>query len=100
MLLHLVNKMSRLLQPSVIFIDGAEKPFYKKVPKEEKELEPKRLGTKLFKGIVKPILPEDRVLVLSITGKPWTAKAKGLKKTYERVYFIFHRLYFFNSNIF
>lgn len=86
MLLHLINKMSRILQPSVIFIDGAEKPFYKKVPKEERALEPKRIGKKLFKGIVKPILPEDRVLVLSITGKPWTAKATGLAKAYERVF--------------
>lgn len=97
MLLHLINKMSRILQPSIIFIDGAEKPFYKKVPKEEKQLEPKRLGKKLFKGIIKPILPEDRVLVLSITGKPWTARAKGLTKTYERVklhvYFDKHNTY-------
>lgn len=85
MLLHLINKMSRILQPSIIFIDGAEKPFYKKVPKAEKQFEPKKIGKKLFKGIVKPILPEDRVLVFSVTGQPWAAKAAGLKKTYERV---------------
>lgn len=85
MLLHLINKMSRLLQPSVIFFDGAEAPFYKKVPKPEKALEPKRLGNKILKGIVKPLLPEDRVIVLGITGKPWTARAKPLKKAFERV---------------
>lgn len=85
MLLHLINKMSRVLQPAIIFIDGAEKPFYKKVPKEEKPLEPKRIGKKLFKGIVKPITPQDRVLVFSITGKPWAGKAAKLKKTFERV---------------
>lgn len=29
--LHLVNKMSRILQPTILFIDGAHKPFIKKV---------------------------------------------------------------------
>lgn len=85
MLLHLINKMSRLLQPSIIFFDGAEAPFYKKVPKLEKALEPKRLGNKILKGIVKPLLPEDRVLVLGITGQPFAARAKPMQKAYERV---------------
>lgn len=85
MLLHLINKMSRLLQPSIIFFDGAEAPFYKKVPKPERALEPKKMGKKLLKGIIKPILPEDRVMVLGITGKPWTAKAKPILKAFERV---------------
>lgn len=53
MLVHLVNKVSRLLQPSVIFMDGAEKPFVKKIPKTDKT-DPKRLKKdlpKLVKGI-------------------------------------------------
>lgn len=85
MLLHLVNKMSRLLAPSIIFFDGAEKIFYKKVPKQEKHLDPKRIGKKLLKGIIKTILPEDRVLVLGISGQPWAAQAAKLKKAYEKV---------------
>lgn len=85
LLVHLINKMSRLLQPSIIFLDGAEKPFYKKVPAAEKKDEPKKMGKQLFKGIVKTIKPEDRVLVLGITGQPWAAKAAGLKKAFERV---------------
>lgn len=53
MLVHLVNKVSRLLQPSIIFMDGAEKPFIKKLPKTDKT-DPKRLKKdlpKLVKGI-------------------------------------------------
>ncbi|KAI4467650.1 hypothetical protein MML48_2g00000914 [Holotrichia oblita] len=88
LLVHLINKMSRLLQPSVIFIDGAEKPFYKKVPAAEKKEEPKKMGKQLFKGIVKTIKPEDRVLVLGITRQPWAAKAAGLKKAFEKVILI------------
>ena len=82
---HLLNKMSRLLQPSVIFIDGAEKPFYKKVPKEQRQFEPKRMGKKLFKGVVKTIAPEDRVLVLGISSQPWAAKKRGLMKAFQTV---------------
>lgn len=64
MLFHLVNKMSRLLSPSIIFFDGAEKIFYKKVPKEERQLDPKRIGKKLFKEVIKAISPQDKILVL------------------------------------
>nr|XP_029511747.1 dynein regulatory complex protein 11-like [Oncorhynchus nerka] len=37
-LLHMVFKVARQLQPSVIWIGDAEKTFYKKVPKLEKEM--------------------------------------------------------------
>ncbi|XP_044861234.1 IQ and AAA domain-containing protein 1-like isoform X3 [Mauremys mutica] len=37
MLMHVVFKVARLMQPSVIWIGNAEKTFYKKVPKEEKQ---------------------------------------------------------------
>ncbi|XP_063918928.1 dynein regulatory complex protein 11-like isoform X2 [Zophobas morio] len=85
MLIHLINKMSRVLQPSVIFLDGAEKVFYKKVPKAEKQLDPKRIGKKLQKGIIKTIKPEDRVLVFGITGAPWLGKPGKMKKVFERI---------------
>lgn len=55
MLLHLVNKVSRLLQPAVIYMDCAEKPFMKKTAKGDKT-DPKRLKKdlpKLVKGIEK-----------------------------------------------
>ncbi|XP_057658129.1 dynein regulatory complex protein 11-like [Diorhabda carinulata] len=82
MLVHLIDKMTKLLAPSIIYFDAAEKPFYKKVPKEEKYLNPKRIGSKI-KKIMKGIKITDRVLVLGITNKPWSAQAK-LKKVYER----------------
>jgi fatty acid synthase len=51
-----------LLQPSVIYIDGAEKPFLKKVPKTDKT-DPKRLKKDLPK-IVKGISQDDQVGML------------------------------------
>lgn len=85
MLIHLITKMSKILQPSIIFFDGAERIFYKKVPKDEKDLDPKRVGNKLVKGIIKLIKPEDRILVLGVTGAPWLAQAAKMKKAFERV---------------
>ncbi|KAG5885827.1 hypothetical protein JTB14_017197 [Gonioctena quinquepunctata] len=84
MFIHLITKMSKLLAPSILYFDGAEKIFYKKVPKEEKELDPRRLGKKLVRGIIKTITPEDRVMVLGITNKPWAAKATKMKKAFEK----------------
>ncbi|KAK9869258.1 hypothetical protein WA026_003009 [Henosepilachna vigintioctopunctata] len=87
MLTHLVMKMARILQPSILYIDGAEKTFYKKVPPAEKSLEPKRLGKVLLKKMVKTIRPDDRVMLLGISSQPWLAQAK-MKKLYERVILI------------
>lgn len=87
MLVHLITKMSRLLQPSIIFFDGAEKAFYKKIPPDEVAEDPRKLGKVLIKKIIKPITPDDKVLVLGITNQPFNAKPK-LKKAYERIILI------------
>ena len=84
MLLHLVEKMSRALQPSVIFINGAEKTYYKKTPKTERHLDPKRMG-KILKKILKRIKPKDQVLLLGISSRPWLANKRKLVKTYQKL---------------
>lgn len=86
MLVHLVEKMSRILQPSIIFTDGAEKHFYKKVPKPERINEPKRLG-KLMPKLTKAITALDQVMVLGISREPWAAKPRPMVKTYQKVGF-------------
>ncbi|XP_070518550.1 dynein regulatory complex protein 11 [Cardiocondyla obscurior] len=86
MLVHLISKVSRLLQPSVIFMDDAEKPFVKKVPKTDKT-DPKRLRKDLPK-LVKNITGEDRVLLIGTSSKPWDADPKLLYQTYDKVIYI------------
>lgn len=54
-----VLKVGRLLQPSVIVLDKAEKTFLKKVSKTDKS-DPKRLKKDLPK-LVKSIAVEDQV---------------------------------------
>ncbi|XP_072753683.1 IQ and AAA domain-containing protein 1-like isoform X4 [Anoplolepis gracilipes] len=86
MLVHLISKVSRLLQPSVIFMDDAEKPFVKKVPKTDKT-DPKRLKKDLPK-LVKNITGEDRVLLIGTSNKPWDGDQKLLYQTYDKVIYI------------
>lgn len=69
MLMHLVQKVSRLLQPAVLYFEDAEKPFMKKVPKTDRT-DPKRLKKDLQK-IVKNIAPEDRVILIGVSNAPW-----------------------------
>uniref|UniRef100_UPI0037E85F5E dynein regulatory complex protein 11 isoform X1 n=2 Tax=Semicossyphus pulcher TaxID=241346 RepID=UPI0037E85F5E len=87
MMLHIVFKVARLLQPSVIWIEDAEKMFYKKVPKEEKELDPKRLKKDLPKSL-KLIKGEDRVLIIGTTKDPLSADIKSLCKMYSKIILI------------
>ncbi|KAM6963282.1 dynein regulatory complex protein 11 [Aplochiton taeniatus] len=87
MMLHMVFKVARLMQPSVVWIGNAEKMFYKKVPKEEKELDPKRLKKDLPK-VLKSIKGEDRVLVVGTTQDPLSADLKSLCKVYSKIVLI------------
>ncbi|XP_068940841.1 IQ and AAA domain-containing protein 1-like [Petaurus breviceps papuanus] len=84
MMIHMVFKVARLLQPSVIWIGNAEKTFYKKVPKEEREMDPKRVKKDLAKA-VRLLRPGDRVMLIGTSDHPQTAEIKGLCKTYERI---------------
>ncbi|XP_076172417.1 dynein regulatory complex protein 11 [Ptiloglossa arizonensis] len=86
MVIHLVSKLSRLLQPSVIFMDSAEKPFVKKIPKADKT-DPKRLKKDLPK-LVKNITNEDRVILIGTSNSPWDADQKLLYQTYDKVIYI------------
>ncbi|KAL2087464.1 hypothetical protein ACEWY4_016292 [Coilia grayii] len=86
-LLHMVFKVARQLQPSVVWIGDAEKTFYKKIPKMEKDMEPKRLKKDLPK-VLKSLKPEDRVLLVGTTRRPFEADLKSLCKVYKKVILI------------
>ncbi|XP_036885400.1 IQ and AAA domain-containing protein 1-like [Sturnira hondurensis] len=87
MIVHIVFKVARLLQPSVIWIGNAEKNFYKKVPKEEEEMDPKRIRKDLTKAL-QLLGPGDRVMLIGTTDQPQLAEMKGLCRTYERILFM------------
>lgn len=83
----LIERMSKVLQPTVIFIDGAEKLFYKKVPPNEKKTDPKRLA-KFLPKFIKTIKPEDQILILGVCSNPNLAKPAKLLKTFDKFIFV------------
>ncbi|XP_060788741.1 dynein regulatory complex protein 11 [Neoarius graeffei] len=87
MMLHMVFKVAKLMQPSVVWIGDTEKMFYKKVPKDEKELDPKRLKKDLPK-ILKTIKGQDRVLIVGTTNNPLKADIKAMCKVYTKIILI------------
>ncbi|CAM9361889.1 unnamed protein product [Lampetra planeri] len=87
MLMHMVLKVARLLQPSVVLIEDAEKTFYKKVPKGDKKLEPKRLKKDLPK-MLKLLTAEDRVMLVGTSRQPFLADQKSFCKLYQKIVLI------------
>ncbi|XP_057647197.1 IQ and AAA domain-containing protein 1-like [Chionomys nivalis] len=87
LLVHIVFKVARVLQPSVIWIGNTEKTFYKKVPKEERLMDPKRIKKDLMKA-TRLLSPGDRVMLIGTTDRPQLAEMKGLCRFYERILFI------------
>lgn len=81
-MLSYVNKISRMMQPTVILVDQADKLFYKRVPKEEKMFDPTRLSKDFFKEIVKPIGTNDKILVIGTATEPWLAKNSTMFKVF------------------
>lgn len=81
----LVNKVARLMQPTIIMVDNADKLFYKSVPKEEKMFDPTRLSGDFFKEIIKPIKPPDKLLIIGTATEPWNAKNGPMSKVFPNV---------------
>uniref|UniRef100_A0A2K6U4P0 IQ motif containing with AAA domain 1 n=1 Tax=Saimiri boliviensis boliviensis TaxID=39432 RepID=A0A2K6U4P0_SAIBB len=84
MMLHAVFKVARQLQPSVVWIEDTEKTFYKRVPSVEKMNEPKRLKKHLPK-ILKLLKPEDRILIVGTTQRPFDAELQSFCKVYQKI---------------
>ncbi|KAI4580366.1 hypothetical protein MJT46_001734 [Ovis ammon polii x Ovis aries] len=116
MMLHVVFKVARTLQPSVVWIGDTEKTFYKKVPHAERKLpvvpsphpcfldgvlrghcsllmepcrlwtpmEPKRLKKQLPK-MLKLLKPDDRILIVGTTKRPFDAELQPFCKAYQKI---------------
>ncbi|XP_068803878.1 dynein regulatory complex protein 11 isoform X1 [Struthio camelus] len=86
MMLHMVFKVAKKLQPSVVWIGDAEKTFYK-VPKAEEKMNPKRLE-KILPKFLKVLRAEDRVLLVGTTRRPFDANLSPFCKVYQKIILI------------
>jgi len=84
MMMHLVFKMARALQPSVIYIGDAELAWLgdkKKLKEHGAGL--KEAGTRIQKDLIKELKalePDDQILVIGETNKPYILEKGDLKK--------------------
>ncbi|OQV21325.1 putative IQ and AAA domain-containing protein 1 [Hypsibius exemplaris] len=83
MLLHLIIKLGRIFQPSVIVIESAEYLFSKRAPKTFKS-EFKVIKKELQK-YMKKMPPEDRLLILGITSSPVECNPKVASKLFNKI---------------
>ncbi|NWY55162.1 DRC11 protein, partial [Chionis minor] len=87
MMLHMVLKVAKQLQPSVIWIGDTEKIFSKAVLKAEEEMNPKRLE-KILPKFLKALKAQDRVLLVGTTNRPFDANLKPFCKVYQKIILI------------
>uniref|UniRef100_A0A663FB26 IQ motif containing with AAA domain 1 n=1 Tax=Aquila chrysaetos chrysaetos TaxID=223781 RepID=A0A663FB26_AQUCH len=86
MMLHMVLKVAKQLQPSVVWIGETEKIFSKAAPKAE-EMNPKRLE-KILPKFLKALKAQDRVLLVGTTNRPFDANLKSFCKVYQKIILI------------
>ncbi|XP_071603183.1 dynein regulatory complex protein 11 isoform X1 [Heliangelus exortis] len=85
MMLHVVLKVAKQLQPSVVWIGDTEKIFSKGVPKGQENL--KQLE-KLLPDFLKALKAQDRVLIVGTTKRPFDANPKPFFKMYPKIIMI------------
>lgn len=83
--LSLVMMVARQVQPTVIFLDGAHKPFAWKIPSEEISENPRKLGPFLYRTIVKKLTNEDSVMLIATTNQPWNCSFSSLRQCFEKI---------------
>lgn len=87
MLIHLVSKVGKALEPTVILINDCEKQFAKKLSKADKDLDPKRLK-KVLPKFMKTVKSDTRFLLIGTTSAPFDAPPKPLCKQYSNIIMI------------
>ncbi|NXD69296.1 DRC11 protein, partial [Eolophus roseicapillus] len=84
MMLHMVLKVAKQLQPSVVWIGDTEKIFSKAASKADRETGPKRLE-KMLPKFLKALRAPDRVLLVGTTNRPFDASLKPFCKVYQKI---------------
>ncbi|NXQ61563.1 DRC11 protein, partial [Anthoscopus minutus] len=87
MVLHMILKVGKELQPSVVWIEDTERMFPKATPKGEEEMNLKRLA-KILPQFLRALKPKDRVLLLGTTRRPFDANVGPFLKVYQKIILI------------
>uniref|UniRef100_A0A8C3U5Q2 IQ motif containing with AAA domain 1 n=1 Tax=Catharus ustulatus TaxID=91951 RepID=A0A8C3U5Q2_CATUS len=87
MMLHMILKVGKELQPSVVWIGDTERMFAKGASKGEDEVNFKRLA-KLLPQFLRAVKPKDRVLLVGTTRRPFVANLGPFCKVYQKIILI------------
>ncbi|XP_071418294.1 dynein regulatory complex protein 11 [Pithys albifrons albifrons] len=87
MMLHMILKVGKHLQPSVLWIGDTEKLFSKAAPKGEEEVDSKRLG-KMLPQLLKAVKAKDRLLLVGTSARPFEANLGPFCKVYQKIILI------------
>ncbi|XP_065571637.1 IQ and AAA domain-containing protein 1-like isoform X3 [Artemia franciscana] len=87
MLFHLLLKVSRAVQPAIIFIEEIDKVL-KKTSKSDRGFESGKRIKKDLPKLIKSISSEDRVIVVATSNQPWECEQKVSRAVQPAVIFI------------
>ncbi|NWW78776.1 DRC11 protein, partial [Climacteris rufus] len=87
MMLHMILKVGKELQPSVVWIGDTERIFSKGEPKGQEEMNAKLLGN-ILPQFLKALKAKDRVLLVGTTTRPFDANMGPFCKVYQKIILI------------
>ncbi|NXH36349.1 DRC11 protein, partial [Myiagra hebetior] len=87
MLFHMILKVGKELQPSVVWIGGTERLYSKGAPKGEEEMNAKRLA-RILPPFLRALKPKDRVLLVGTTARPFDANPGPFFKVFQKIILI------------
>jgi SpoVK/Ycf46/Vps4 family AAA+-type ATPase len=83
-MVHMVFKVARAQAPAIIYIDGVEMIFAKKVPKDDTS-DPKRIKKDLAKSIKLIKDHCEKVILIATSNKPWEGDVKAMLPLFDKV---------------
>ncbi|KAM4776547.1 dynein regulatory complex protein 11 isoform 2-T2 [Cyanocitta cristata] len=87
MMFHMILKVGKELQPSVVWIGGTERLYSKGTPKGEEEVNAKRLA-RMLPPFLRALKPKDRVLLVGTTARPFDANPGPFCKVFQKIILI------------
>ncbi|KAL9847961.1 dynein regulatory complex protein 11 [Geothlypis trichas] len=87
MMLHMILKVGKELQPSVLWIGDTERIYSKGATKGEDEVNFKRLA-RLLPQFLRALKPKDRVLLVGTSRRPFDANVGPFCKVYQKIILI------------
>ncbi|NXH01984.1 DRC11 protein, partial [Loxia leucoptera] len=87
MMLHMILKVGKELQPSVVWIGDTERLYAKGALKGEEEVNFKHLA-RLLPQFLRVLKPKDRILLLGTSRRPFDANLGPFCKLYQKIILI------------